>query len=65
MNQPPRKPNPLQRLKLMIVEASLDRDKNHRERWRRYELDGWLRGVCFVGLLAFCVVAWYLLKGAD
>lgn len=48
----------------MILEASLDRDKNYKERWRRYELEGWLNGVCFVALLGFCIVAWFLFKSA-
>ncbi|AZO72080.1 MAG: hypothetical protein E5V92_08670 [Mesorhizobium sp.] len=64
MNETPRKLKPLERFRLMMLEASLDRDKNYRERWRRYELEGWLNGVCFVALLGFCIVAWFLFKSA-
>ncbi|KUM23454.1 hypothetical protein AU467_08790 [Mesorhizobium loti] len=64
MDKPPRKLNPVERFKLMIVEASLGRDMNYRERWRRYQLERWLNGLCFFALLGFCVIAWFLFKSA-
>lgn len=65
MDNSPRKPNLLERFRLMILDASLDRDKNYSERWRNYELEGWLRAASLLVLSGICVVAWFLFKSTH
>ncbi|WP_322414080.1 hypothetical protein [Mesorhizobium huakuii] len=52
MDEPPRKLNPLERFSL----AWLDPDPDYAAWWRKYELEGWLKGVSLFGFIAICIL---------
>ncbi|MFA6155513.1 hypothetical protein [Mesorhizobium sp.] len=58
MDEPPRKLNPFERFKL----AMLDPDQDYAALWRRYELEGWLKGVSLFGFIALALILVFLYR---